>query len=760
MNQAANPNPPRRAVAPLAAALSAAICIAAALGGCATPREPVKEAPLPSAKELVTPVPPTRKFTPPAIAARPVNDNYHGTVVADPYRYFEDAQDPAVAAFMKAQADYARGYLDRIPARADLLKRITQLSDAAVSISRVQVANGRVFYFKLAAGDTARKIYMRESINAAEHLLVDPARLGAPERRIAIDWFRAAPNGRLLAYGTSPGGNEESVLRVLDVDKAADTGVAIPGARYGDAVAWAPDSRALFYNRLPASAGAPIGYVNSRVYRHVIGHDAADDTLLFGRGVGDDRGLEEIDIPRIVVPVASNTALAVVKHGDQRELAIWAAPASTLNGAATPWKQIVERSDEVVDFEAHGADLWLLSHKNALRGKLLRTSLMSPDLARAATVVPESDHVITGMAISGDALYIKMLNGGVDILQRLNFSTAVYASGKLEYIRLPFDLAVRELVGDPLKPGALLRLESWTEAPAYTTVEARSANLANSGLLPKAPVDFSAYDEVRLYATAKDGTRIPVSMVYRKGLLLSHDHPTLLTGYGAYGLVEAPYFQASRLAWLERGGIYATCHVRGGGEYGEPWHRAGQKATKGNTVTDFIACAEFLIQRGFTNPRRLAAMGGSAGGITVGNSLARRPDLFAAVVARVGALDMLRMETTPNGKPNVVEFGSTQTAEGFKALYDVSAYHQIKERPDYPGVLLTTGANDPRVEPWNSLKFAARLQQVSSGDKPVLLRVDYGSGHGAQISSSRSEELADIYAFLFWQFGMPDFQPR
>ncbi len=219
---------------------AAAGVIATALAGCSTPSEPVKPtvAPSPSPIALASPVPPTRKFTPPVAAVRPVNDDYHGTVVADPYRYLENLQDPAVAAFMKAQADYTRYELDRIPGRADLLKRITELSDAAVSISQVQIANGRVFYFKLAAGDTARKIYMRESINGAERLLVDPARLGAAERRLALDYFRPAPNGRLLAYGVSPGGNEESVLRVFDVDKGSDTGVAIDGARYGDAVTW------------------------------------------------------------------------------------------------------------------------------------------------------------------------------------------------------------------------------------------------------------------------------------------------------------------------------------------------------------------------------------------------------------------------------------------------------------------------------------------------------------------------------------------
>ena len=733
------------------------------LGACATLPEGVKETK--PVAPATPPAPIVKSWPgPPVAEQRLVTDDYHGTPVVDAYRYFEDLKNPEVAAFMKAQSEYAQSVLGRIPGRANMLKRITQLSESGIDISNVQIAAEKIFYLKRGKGDATSKLYMREGFSGAERLLLDPQKGSAKRELFSIDYFRASPNGLHVAYGISLGGNEESVLRVLETAKGNDIGGAIIGARYGDAVSWSPDGKSFFYNKLPQVEGAELGYVNSIAYRHVLGKDAKHDEALFGRGIGDVKGLDEIDIPSIVVPPGSSVALAIVRHGDLKDLAMYSAPVAALNGAATPWKQIVERSHHVTDFEAHGNEIYLLTHKGAPRYKVLKMTAGRLDMAHAVTVIPQGDNVIKQIAVAADALYVKQLNGGLDVLQRLNFSHSVFAAGKLEYLRLPFDVAVRALITDPKKPGALLRLESWTEAPKFTLIEARSGDIKDTGLLPKPAVDFSEIDELRLFATAKDGVKIPVSMIYKKGTLLSGANPTLLSGYGAYGIALSPSFYAPRMAWLEQGGIFAICHARGGGEYGEDWHNAGRMANKKNTITDFIACGEFLIQKGFTSPRRLAATGGSAGGITVGNALTRRPDLFAAVVPRVGVLDMLRMEHTANGKPNIVEFGSTRTREGFKWLYDTSAYHQVKDKTAYPGVLITTGANDARVEPWNSLKFAARLQRATasaSDKKPILLRIDYGTGHSSSNSrSSANEELADIYAFLLWQFGVPGFLPK
>lgn len=734
------------------------------LAGCEMlPMSKPAEPPKPPA-EVKPPPPPAPTY--PAVPIRPVTDNYHGTQVVDPYRYMEDLKNPEVQALMKVQNDFARGMLDRIPGRAALATRITELSQSGVAITGVKLAAGRVFYFKLAPGDSKRRLYVRDGMNGPERLLVDPDKVGSPDEKLAIDWFVPSPDGRHVAYGTSPRGNEDSTLRIVELGRGNDIGIVIPGARYGSIVSWHPNSREVFYNKLPPpEPGAPIGYVNSKVYRHQLGKHPNTDTVIFGigeRATGSVAAeLIDIDIPQLLVPRGSTTALAIVQRGDENERTIYAAPLASIGKPGTPWKKIVDRRDQVVKFAAYGKDLFVVSHRQAMNRKVLRLALDAPDLAKAKVVVPETDKVVSDIAIGADALYVKFIVGGVDQLQRLNFKSDSFGT-KMEFIRLKFDLAVRQLIADPSVPGAVVRLEGWTEAPHYAIVEARTANIRDTGLLPKSAVSFDEYDEVRLFARASDGQRIPVSMIYKKGTTLTKDHPTLLSGYGAYGITLSPSFQPQRMAFLEKGGIFAFCHVRGGGEYGEMWHRGGQKATKNNTINDFIACSEFLIERGFTSPRRLVATGGSAGGITVGNALVRRPDLYAAVVPRVGLLDTLRMETTPNGKPNVMEFGTVTRLEDFRWLYETSAFHNVKDKVAYPAVLLSTGANDPRVEPWNSLKFAARLQAAtlsSEKERPVLLRLDYGAGHSSAVSrSSANEELADIYAFVLWQTGQAGFQ--
>jgi prolyl oligopeptidase len=747
------------------AALAFTGAVALLFAGCAAEAPKQPDAPKPVQVTPPPPPPPPVPKVPSHLVApvRPVTETLHGTAVTDPYRYFEDLKNPEVAAHMKAQDAYGRSVIEKIPGRLKMLQRVSELSEAGVYIGGVQIVAGKVFYYKMAPGDSVKKVYVREGFQGLERLLIDPAKVGPAEQKLTLDSFKASPDGKHVAYTVSSRGSEDSMLRVLETGKGNDLGVVIEGTRYGHAISWYPDGRSFFYNKLPPKEeGKPAGYLNSKAYRHVMGKNPANDAPLFGIGVGKIEGLIDIDIPMIWVPQGSNTALAMVMRGDQHDIAIYSAPASTLIGSATPWKKIVDYSDQVIQIAAYGQDLFLLTHKGAINRKVLRTSLVSPELSSARVVVPESDKVVSEIALAGDALYIKQLVGGVDSLQRLNFKSESFGN-RLEFLRTKFDMSVRAMHVDPTKPGAVLRMEGWTETPGYYTLEAKSGDIKDTGLLPKSPVNFDKYDEVRLFARAKDGQRIPISMIYKKELLLSRDHPTLLQGYGAYGYTLAPWFSPSRMAWLERGGIVAICHTRGGGEYGEMWHRGGQKANKNNTINDFIACAEFLIERGFTNPKRLAAMGGSAGGITVANALVRRPDLFTAVVSRVGLLDMLRFETTPNGKPNVVEFGTVSKPEDFKWLYETSAYHNVKDGTPYPAVLVATGANDPRVEPWMSLKFAARLQAATSSDwerEPVLMRVDYATGHSSSLTrASANEELADIYSFLLWQMGVEGFIP-
>ncbi|HEX5130766.1 MAG TPA: prolyl oligopeptidase family serine peptidase, partial [Usitatibacter sp.] len=399
------------------------------------------------------------------------------------------------------------------------------------------------------------------------------------------------------------------------------------------------------------------------------------------------------------------------------------------------------------------------SKKDAPNHRILRVAADAPGLASARVVVPENDVVVRSMGLARDALYLRTMEGGLDRLERV----PVGLLGRLrkpEFLRTPFDTAIVELETHPEQAGALLRLQGWIEAPKIVQVDARTGDLRDTRIQPAPTADYSQMDEVRLYAPAHDGTRIPVTLMYDKSTRLTGDLPTLLTGFGAYGATQSGAYDPARLAWLERGGVFAIAHVRGGGEYGERWHEAGRGSAKANTILDFIAVAEFLVKYGFTNPGRLAILGRGAGGIPVGNAAVRRPELFAAMVAQAPIADLARMEQAPHGMAQVPEFGSAATPEGEERLRGISAYHHVKEGGAYPGVLLSAGYNDARIEPWQSAKLAARLQAATTSGKPVLLRVDFESGHGRGTTRAhRAEELADIYSFVLWQLGDPEFAP-
>ncbi len=702
------------------------------------------------------------KFPAPPVAARADSDVLHGVTVADPFRWLEQQDSPEVQAALRAQSDFTRGVLERIPGRKELLDRITALSQSGAVVSDVKIAAGRVFYLKLSPGDSTPKLMTRDGMAGAEKALLDPQRAGDGAQAFAINWYQPSPDARHVAYGMSAGGGEDATLYVAETSTGRDLGIKLPRARFNSHLAWSQDGTIFYYARYPEGVAEAVKrYDDIRIYRHVLGRGAEADEIVFGRGVGGALGLPVQIYPRLLVPIESKFAYAIATEGVKRELFVYQTLVRSLGEGKPQWHKIVDPADGITQFEAWSDDLYALTHKGAPRFKVLHATASKPEFALAKVIVPEDHGVWRSFVVAQDGLYLSEMLGGLDRLWRVNFSRWRLGEKKTEFLKLPFDVVISEMVADPRRPGVILRLQSWAEPPAIVSLDARTGNLANTGWQPKSPVDFSEIDEVRLDATSFDGTVVPVSLVYRKSTLLSGDNPTILTGYGSYGISVTPNFDATRLAWLERGGILAFAHIRGGGEYGEAWHKGGQKANKVNTTMDFIAAAEFLIKYGFTSPRRLAIQGGSAGGIPLGGALTLRPDLFAAAIGRVGVFDMVRMETTANGPPNIPEFGSTATAEGFKALLAMSSYHQVKDGAAYPGVLLTTGANDPRVDPWQAAKMAARLQAASASGKPVLLRVDYAAGHGpGSTRQSRIEELADIYSFLFWQFGREEFQPK
>jgi prolyl oligopeptidase len=699
--------------------------------------------------------------SPPAKApVRDVTDTHFGVTVDDPYRYLEDLKNPDVAAWIKSQAHYTREMLDRVPHREALYEEIAKYGDSASArVTHVQVSGSFVYYEKRRAADNLPKLYIRQGLHGKERLLVDPERLKAPGgAHYAIDYFTPSPDNRYLAYGISLGGSEQSVLHVLDVASGRETGDVIDRANYASP-SWLPDGR-LLYSRLQKLApGAPVTdkYQNQRVYLHRLGSDPEQDVLVFGAGIAAGIDVRPVEFVVAGVAPGSDYVVAVAVNGTQREVRIWTARVSSLDGAKTPWTSVADTSDQVTDASVVGNTLFVVSHKDASRFKVLRLPLSAPDIAKADVVVPPAESVVTGVAAASDALYVRRMNGGISELLRL----ALDGDGPASTIKLPYDGDIDALAADPRVPGLLFGMGGWTRFGSVFAYTPKSGRIVDTGLQPQGPYDNPrdlVSEEVK--ATAADGTEIPLSIVYKKGIKRDGGNPTILWGYGAYGISQTPSYSPTLLAWYERGGIFAVAHVRGGGEYGEDWYKAGFQATKPNTWRDAIACAQWLVDHRYSSPAKLSVRGGSAGGILVGRAITERPDLFAAAIDDVPVSDSLRMEFSANGVPNIPEFGSVTTETGFKALLEMSPYAHVKDGVAYPAVLLTTGFNDPRVDAWEAAKMAARLQAATRSGRPILLRVDYDAGHGFGTTKKSAYQLAaDRFAFLLWQLGVAGYQP-
>jgi prolyl oligopeptidase len=710
----------------------------------------------------VTPTLANAADAPPAAAVRPVTDTYFGTPFTDNYRYLENLQDPQVQGWMHAQAGYTRAVLDQLPGRAALLERIHALANADAQRFGFILRGQRYFYELVEPGEQQPKLMYRDGLNGEEHLLINPAKLATdPATHYALDFYMPSWDGRLVAYGLSAGGSEASTLHVIEVASARMLGESITRTNNNE-IAWRQDNGSFYYLRYAqptAQTPAAERMYNARTYLHTLGvhPDGDQDTVVFGRGV--DKAVEVPDGQGtyLVGGPQSSYFVAVANHNmDSAPATLYVAPAARINGASTPWRKLATVGDGVTQFVLHGDTLYFLSQQGAPRFRLLATSLAQPDLRHARVIVAEGKAVITDFDIASDGLYYRERDGAVSRLMRTGLDGA-----HQQAIPLPFEGNLYGPVTDPLRPGALFNMQGWIQPAQLYAYDPSNNSTNNTGLLPVSTIDTSQLESKEVTVTSHDGTRVPLSILYRKGIKLDGSHPAIVEGYGSYGIVLDASFRPSNVAWIERGGIWAIAHVRGGGELGEDWHRGGMMRTKPNTVLDFIACSQYLVDQGYTSTALLGATGGSAGGITVGGALSMRPDLYRVILDEVGMSDTLRMETEPNGPPNTSEFGSVSTEEGFHGLYAMSAYAHLRDGTAYPAVMFVTGANDPRVAPWHMMKMAARVRAATNSGRPVLLRIDFDAGHGIGSNRSQREQLrADMWAFALWQMGDAAFQPE
>src|SRR5881227_3691079 len=672
---------------------------------------------------------------------KPVSTKYQGVTVEDPYQWLEKDDDPEVKAWSNAQNQRTRQYLDKLPDRAAIEKQLTEwYAKTSPSYSSLVSRPGILFAIKFQPPKQQPLLVTLVSADdlKSEKVVLDPNVLDA-KGATAVDWFVPSLDGKHIAISLSKGGSEDGTLHFYETA----TGKALPDTiahvQYptaGGSAAWNSDGTGVYYTRFPRKGERPDADLNfyQQIYFHKLGTNDSEDIYSVGK-----------DFPRIaeINLQASRDGkyiLATVANGDGGDFAHY------LLGPDGNWKQLTQFSDQIkaARIGRDGA-LYLLSRADAPRGKILRAPLDKPELSNATMIVPPSDAVIQFMEPTSDAIYVGDLLGGPSQIRRFGLN----GEGET-VVPIPNISAVTEM--ESVEDNSLLfRDVSYTEPAAWFHLTG-NAPPKKTALVDSSPVSFADIEVSREMATSKDGTKVPLNIIRKKGTKLDGNNPVLLYGYGGYGVSMQPGFDFTRRLWFDRGGIWVVANIRGGGEFGEDWHKAGNVTKKQNVFDDFAAAAQYLINEKWTRPEKLAILGGSNGGLMMGAMITQHPDLVRAVVSAVGIYDMLRVELAPNGAFNVTEFGTVKNEDQFKALYAYSPYHHVTDGTKYPAVLMTTGENDGRVNPAQSRKMGERLQAATASDAPILFRTSSSAGHGIGTAlSERIKQSADVYAFLFAQ---------
>jgi prolyl oligopeptidase len=665
--------------------------------------------------------------------------------VVDDYQWLENGTNPAVRDWTRQQNERTRAYFSQLGFHDGLEQELSELvADESASYGLSDCRDGIIFATRFKPPAQQPVLVRLKSVYppALSKVVFDPNAWNT-NGTTAMDWSVPSTDGRLMAVCLSENGSENGVLHFFETDTGRALPDIIPGVQYptgGGSAAWNADGTGIFYTRYPHADERPASDLHfyQQIWFHKLGTPASADNYELGR---DFPRIAEIDLS---ASEDGKQLLVTVANGDGGDYAHY------LRDAPGSWKQITRFEDgvKVIKFGKDAA-LYLLSRQNAPRGKILRLPLAGLGLTKATVVVPETQGVISEYESSATGLYVAMMEGGPS---RLWFYPQAGGS-PVEVPVLPVSSVggLHCWHGDEL----LFANTSFLVPPGWYEWEPGMKQPRATAFQMTSPANFNDIEVVRELATSKDGTTIPISILRKKGIKLDGENPTLLTGYGGYGVSLTPGFSSTRRLWFDAGGVYAVANLRGGGEFGESWHLAGNLTHKQNVFDDLIACAEHLIQRKYTRPDKLAVMGSSNGGLLMGAFLTQRPELVRAVVSRVGIYDMLRVGLDPNGAFNTTEFGSVRDVDQFKALYAYSPYQHVKDGTAYPAVLFPCGENDGRVNPAHSRKMTARLQAATSSGRPILLRTSATAGHGMGSSlKDRVAEQADIYAFLFEELGV------
>jgi prolyl oligopeptidase len=675
---------------------------------------------------------------PPKTEKRPLKEDFHGTKIVDNYRWLEHGDDPDVRKWVAAEMAYTRGMLDPLPGRDAIHKRLTELMSIG-SIGVPQIGGKYYFYTRREGMQNQPVLYVRDA-DGKDRVLVDVNQLST-DGTISLDWFFPAEHGKYVAYGTSPSGSEMSTLHIIETK----TGTLLPDTidrTRAASIAWELDNSGFYYTRYPKKGDVPEGQerYNRHIFYHLLGTDSETDSPIFGEGRDPE------DWPSVSLDNDGRMLLITVSQGwTKTELFLMDLHKGTLPTRITTGKNFLYSGT------VYNGRLYIVTNEDAPRYRMFMAEAGNYERDEWKEIIPQTGGILKDAQLWGGKIFAQYEQNAVSQLRIFNLE-----GQNVRDIALPAIGTVFASSGKWNRDEIFFGFQSFTFAPSIYRYDVQSGTTTLWAKVDAPSIDPAAYEVQQEWCNSKDGTRVPMFVVHKKGLQKDRHNPTLLTAYGGFNISLTPAFNRAAYLWLEHGGVYAVANLRGGAEFGEDWHRAGMLEKKQNTFDDMIAAAEHLIAEKYTDANHLAIQGGSNGGLLMGAMITQRPDLFRAVVCQVPLLDMLHYQEFQIARLWVPEYGNPENPEQFKWLYAYSPYHHVKPGVEYPAILFMTADTDTRVDPMHAKKMAALMQaEAKNGTnraRPILLRVESNAGHGAgKPLAKQIEEFTDIYSFLFWQ---------
>jgi prolyl oligopeptidase len=691
---------------------------------------------------------------------RPIVDTLYNKIIEDPYRYMENVEDTVVLDWYKKQTLYAKNKISKIKNREKIIELQNSLNEKnKEETSRLKITNNnKFFYLKRNNNQDIRQLYFRDGFSGEEHFLFNPDDF---KKGSVISYFAPNWNGSNVAIAITKNDVEIGDIIIFDVVNNKLNKKVIkncwPSALGG--IRWLPNNSGFTYEYIPFIDKKEKNYLlNIETRLHTLGQDITSDINLFSKNNNLEIDIKEEDFPEVSFKDEKSKYMFGSVSGASYYADYYYSAIKSIKNKKIVWKPLFKKEDLIKRFYIDGDDIIYLSAKSAKNFRICKTSLINPDFENPEILVLEDKlSVITDLTLTNRGLFFVKTKNGIEAkLYQLN------SEKEIAGVSLP-----KKAGNINVSSKGSSYADLWIEIKGWVSEKERYVfNYDENEFVEQQIVKKNGYKELlsdvvieELDVTSHDGVKVPLSIIYKKGVKLNGDNRVLMRGYGALGFSLKPALNSYLLHWVNEGGIYVVAHVRGGGEKGNSWHKDGSKLTKPNSWKDFIACAEYLISKNYTSPKRIAISSASAGGILIGRAITERPDLFAAAIVRVGVFNTLRSEFAPNGKNLAKDFGSIKDSLGFKGLLEMDAYYHVKKEEKYPAVYLTGGINDSRVVIWQPGKFAAKLQKANVSNNPILFNVDFEGGHGFDATKNKkNEQLADILSFALWQTEHPDYQ--